>query len=61
MPSIQIEEEEDEVEERDEERDIQSKKGKIKPSYVIELKGDFYSLNYFAFYLDSDDEDLCEI
>ena len=32
----------------------------IKLSYNLELKGDFYSLNYFGFFLDSDDEDLGE-
>ena len=33
----------------------------MKEKYVIELQGDYYSLSYFAFYLDSDDEDLSEI
>lgn len=33
----------------------------MKVSYVLQLKGDFYSLNYFSFFLDSDDEDLSDM
>ena len=33
----------------------------MKVSYVLQLKGDIYSLNYFSFFLDSDDEDLSDM
>lgn len=33
----------------------------MKQSYVLELGEDYYSLSLFSFYLDLDDEDLCEM
>jgi len=31
---------------------------KLKPSYMLKLKSDFYSLAFYGYYLDTDEEDI---